>query len=102
MHGLQANALFRRKRIDAIVRVQKVWRGHLLRRFLWQQVTARRIVQIQAFGRGFLVRNRRFVLMAKVIMIQRKYRHWLRFIPEAERRRRLNRRRSRRQEALGQ
>jgi tetratricopeptide (TPR) repeat protein len=94
--------LFRRKRIDAIVRVQKVWRGHLLRRFLWQQVTARRIVQIQAFGRGFLVRNRRFVLMAKVIMIQRKYRHWLRFIPEAERRRRLNRRRSRRQEALGQ
>eukprot|EP00913_Durusdinium_trenchii_P003076 g2844.t1 len=41
----------------------------------------------------FLVRNRRFHLLAKVIMIQRQWRHWLHFIPEeghdtAERQRR--------------
>eukprot|EP00929_Paragymnodinium_shiwhaense_P006703 TRINITY_DN110679_c0_g1_i1.p1 TRINITY_DN110679_c0_g1~~TRINITY_DN110679_c0_g1_i1.p1 ORF type:complete len:1004 (+),score=243.42 TRINITY_DN110679_c0_g1_i1:95-3106(+) len=88
--------MFRRKRVEAATRIQKVWRGHTLRRTLWSQVVARRIVQIQAVARGFLVRNRRYKFLAKVILIQRFYRHWLRFIPEAERRRRHKRWRLRR------
>merc|ERR1719321_560424 len=31
---------------------------------------------IQALVRGFLVRNRRYHLLAKVLLIQRRYREW--------------------------
>jgi len=86
---------FRAKKREAATRIQKVWRGHRLRCKLWDQVMAKRIVQIQAVVRGFLVRRRKFHFVAKVILIQRKYRHWLRFLPEAERQRRLNTRRLR-------
>eukprot|EP00927_Polykrikos_kofoidii_P071540 TRINITY_DN67800_c0_g1_i1.p1 TRINITY_DN67800_c0_g1~~TRINITY_DN67800_c0_g1_i1.p1 ORF type:complete len:1032 (+),score=97.84 TRINITY_DN67800_c0_g1_i1:160-3096(+) len=86
----------RRRRVQAAVRLQKVWRGHVLRCGLWRQVLYKRIVQIQALGRGFIIRNRRFRLIAKVILIQRQYRHWLHFIPEVERQRRLTNRRRRR------
>merc|ERR1712232_268251 len=74
VRGYQARKramLFRRRRIEAIIRIQKIWRGHLVRRELWRHIMARRIVQIQALGRGFLVRNRMFIFVAKVIVIQR-------------------------------
>lgn len=90
--GIEA---LRRRTRAAAVRVQKVWRGHTLRRARWEQLVARRLVQLQAVARGFLVRNRRFHMLARVIMIQRNYKHWLRFVPLAERRRRLNNRRLR-------
>merc|ERR1711933_474732 len=90
---------FRRRKLDAATRIQKVFRGHRLRCALWEQVIARRIVQIQAVARAFLVRSRKFKFLAKVIMIQRTYRHWLHFIPEAERQRRLKKWRLQRQAA---
>eukprot|EP00928_Gymnodinium_smaydae_P061230 TRINITY_DN45361_c0_g1_i1.p1 TRINITY_DN45361_c0_g1~~TRINITY_DN45361_c0_g1_i1.p1 ORF type:complete len:1035 (+),score=146.14 TRINITY_DN45361_c0_g1_i1:79-3183(+) len=89
-------ARMRQRKLEAVGRIQRVWRGHCLRVELWEKVQEKRLLQIQAVARGFLVRSRRFHAIAKVILIQRSYRHWLHFIPEAERRRRLNNRRSRR------
>jgi hypothetical protein len=82
----------RRYMSAAALRIQKVWRGSRLRCDLWRQITDRRIVRLQAVSRGFLVRRRRLHIIAKIILIQRAYRHWRRFIPGAERhRRRKNR-----------
>jgi len=86
---------FKKRKLEAATKIQKVFRGHRLRCMLWEKVISRRIVQIQAVGRGFITRNRKFKLVAKVIMMQRVYRHWLHFIPEAERQRRLKTRRRR-------
>merc|ERR1719265_2026948 len=61
----------------ACVTIQKIFRGHALRRRFWNQVIQLRATMIQASIRRFLVRNRQFQLMAKVIHIQRVYRRWL-------------------------
>merc|ERR1712139_89059 len=55
----------------ACVTIQRIARGRQLRKRLWAQLTVQRAVMIQAAMRGFLVRNRRFSLIAKVICIQR-------------------------------
>lgn len=61
----------------AATSIQKIQRGRALRARLWSQVVDQRATTITAIGRGFLVRNRRFQLIAKVVCIQREYRLWL-------------------------
>eukprot|EP00933_Yihiella_yeosuensis_P032636 TRINITY_DN26249_c0_g1_i1.p1 TRINITY_DN26249_c0_g1~~TRINITY_DN26249_c0_g1_i1.p1 ORF type:complete len:1009 (+),score=203.17 TRINITY_DN26249_c0_g1_i1:70-3096(+) len=82
-------AAFRSRKVKAALDIQRIFRGHQLRSANWEKEHLRRIVQIQSLARGFLVRSRRFQLLAKVVMIQRNMRRWQRYIPEAERRRRL-------------
>merc|ERR1711879_933609 len=60
----------------------RIARGRQLRKRLWAQLTVQRAVMIQAAMRGFLVRNRRFSLIAKVICIQRGWKKW-RLKPES-------------------
>lgn len=92
---------FKQHKVEAVTRIQRVHRGHRLRCQLWEQAIAKRTVQIQAAMRGFLVRNRRFHVLLKVICIQHNYRKWLRYMPEAERARRVEAWRQRRLEAKG-
>eukprot|EP00747_Dinoflagellata_sp_TGD_P164355 gnl/TRDRNA2_/TRDRNA2_184176_c0_seq1.p1 gnl/TRDRNA2_/TRDRNA2_184176_c0~~gnl/TRDRNA2_/TRDRNA2_184176_c0_seq1.p1 ORF type:complete len:957 (-),score=221.98 gnl/TRDRNA2_/TRDRNA2_184176_c0_seq1:192-2993(-) len=68
----------RRRKKEAATKIQKIARGHALRKRLWCQVIELRATMIQAWMRGFLVRNRRFNMIAAVICIQRYYRRWLR------------------------
>jgi len=72
---------FQRLRNSAII-MQRVHRGHVLRKKLWNQVLHLRSTQIQAHVRGFLVRRRRLHLIAKCICIQRQWRQWLQQPPE--------------------
>merc|ERR1719387_2120670 len=65
---------WRERIIAAVVTIQRVARGHSLRRKLWDQVLHQRATMIGAVMRGYLVRKRRFHLMAKVIMLQQNYR----------------------------
>lgn len=58
----------------AAVAIQRIWRGHQLRQRLWTQIVELRATTIQKIARGFLVRQRHFRLVAKVIHIQRAYR----------------------------
>jgi len=76
---------FKQRKLAAVVKIQSIFRGHQLRVRLWDRVVAKRTVQIQASMRGFLVRNRRFHVLVKVICIQNNYRKWLRWVPEQER-----------------
>eukprot|EP00438_Fugacium_kawagutii_P002046 Skav205103 [mRNA] locus=scaffold2214:257947:284779:+ [translate_table: standard] len=62
----------------AAVHIQRVVRGHALRKGVWQQVKVQKAIAIQAHVRGFLVRRRKLHLIAKVICIQRGWRQWLR------------------------
>lgn len=64
------------KVVKACTHIQRIYRGHALRKRLWNQVIELRATMIAASVRGFLVRNRRFHLIAKVIAIQRNYRQW--------------------------
>mmetsp|Transcript_39794 Transcript_39794/g.69916 ORF Transcript_39794/g.69916 Transcript_39794/m.69916 type:complete len:933 (+) Transcript_39794:214-3012(+) len=64
------------KVVKACIHIQRIHRGHSLRKRLWNQVIELRATMIAAMVRGFLVRNRRFHLIAKVICIQRNYRQW--------------------------
>ncbi|CAE7021747.1 MYO5B, partial [Symbiodinium sp. CCMP2456] len=47
----------------AAVRIQRVARGHALRKRLWHQVKAQKATYIEAHARGFLVKRRRLHLM---------------------------------------
>lgn len=90
---------FRARKVEAATDVQRIWRGHRLRCQNWERDRFKQAVRIQSASRTFLVRCRRFHLIAKVIMIQKNWRRWLRYIPEAERRRRSNRWREKREAA---
>jgi len=68
---------FTRARMAA-VNIQRVVRGHALRKRVWQQVKEQKATTIQAHLRGWLVRRRKLHLIAKVICIQRGWRQWLR------------------------
>jgi len=72
----------RQRVLGATINIQRIARGHALRVRLWGQVIELRATMITAVMRGFLVRNRRFHLVAKVILIQRKVRNWQRRSPE--------------------
>jgi len=102
VRGYQARCVMmavRARKVEAALTIQRIYRGHRLRCRLWDQVLVKRVVQLQATARGFLVRNRRYRLLAQVIMIQTHYRHWLRRVPEAERRQRVEDWRERRKAA---
>merc|ERR1712217_966636 len=62
----------------AATNIQRVARGHAMRKKMWDQVIEQRATMTTAAVRGFLVRNRRLQLIAKVICLQRAYRRWLR------------------------
>jgi len=83
MHG------YRQRQVAAVTKIQSNFRGHRLRIGLWAQQVERNTVRIQAAARGFLVRNRRFQVLVKIICIQHNYRKWHRYVPEAERARRV-------------
>mmetsp|Transcript_15288 Transcript_15288/g.35819 ORF Transcript_15288/g.35819 Transcript_15288/m.35819 type:complete len:1121 (+) Transcript_15288:150-3512(+) len=99
--GVQVRGRFLRRlekcRAAALV-IQRIHRGHILRKQLWGETREIRALLIQARVRGFLVRNRRFHLIAKVIHIQRAYRKWLRK-PQAERQARFEHMQLRKQSA---
>jgi tetratricopeptide (TPR) repeat protein len=66
----------RQRLVSAAICIQRISRGHSVRWRLWNQVIDMRATMITARVRGFLVRNRRFHLVAKVIFIQRHIRAW--------------------------
>lgn len=68
----------RQRKTAAAVCIQRYARGHLLRVRLWDQVLEMRATMIEASVRGYLVRNRRFHVTAKIIFIQRQVRRWQR------------------------
>lgn len=85
-----------RQRIyHAATTIQRHYRGHRFRCHMWELLQAKRVVQIQAAARGFLVRRRKLRLLAHVIMVQRRYKQWLKLVPQDERHRRLAARRQR-------
>jgi hypothetical protein len=92
-------AAYHRRKTAAATNIQRVHRGHRQRCVLWEQVMAKRTTQIQALARGFLVRQRRSRLIAKMIMIQRAWRRYLNAVPAAERESRVERVRARREKA---
>jgi len=65
---------WRERIIYSVVNIQRIARGHSLRRKLWDQVLGQRATMISSVVRGYLVRRRRLNLMAKVILIQRNWR----------------------------
>jgi hypothetical protein len=74
----------RADRLGASNGIQRVWRGYVMRRNLWDQVRELRACAIQASIRGHLVRNRRFILTTKTICIQTAWRRFRR-LPESKR-----------------
>jgi len=77
--GVLVRSVFSRKfrRVKkAAINMQRVHRGYMLRKRLWNQVLHLRGTHIQAHIRGFLVRRRRLHLIAKCICIQRHWRQW--------------------------
>jgi len=82
---------FWRRKVEAATTIQRIWRGHRLRCKRYEQERHHQLVKIQSLSRTFLVRCRRFHLLARVILVQRHWRKWLRYIPEAERARRRGR-----------
>jgi tetratricopeptide (TPR) repeat protein len=64
--------------------IQRIQRGQALRAKLCKALREQKSTIITAAARGFLVRNRRRHLLAKVISIQRAYRRWL-AVPRWER-----------------
>jgi len=84
--------------VKAVTHIQRMFRGSSVRTRLWFQVENQRTTMIQALARGFLVRNRRFCLVAKVQMIQRRYRKWIK-LPKSYREERLRKCRERKSKA---
>merc|ERR1712151_226833 len=68
----------------AATNIQRVQRGRALRQRMWNHITEQKATKITAAARGFLERTRRLNLVAKVILIQRRYRRWLK-LPREER-----------------
>lgn len=100
--GAQAKKIVRARRervLRAAICIQRISRGHSLRVRLWHQVIELRATMITAVARGFLVRNRRFRLVAKVICIQRHIRMWQKK-PKALRHQAFSQMRERKQAAV--
>lgn len=89
----------RQRVIGAVTCIQRMERGRALRAVLWKQVREQRATVIVAFARGFLVRKRRFNMIAKVIFIQRAWRRWLQ-VPRCVRDQRLGHARLRKEKAI--
>jgi hypothetical protein len=77
VRGVQSRKVTRGEQervLKAVTAIQRIARGHELRQRLWYQVIELRATMIQAAVRGYLVRKRRFELLAKVICVQRTWR----------------------------
>merc|ERR1711904_70886 len=81
--------VWRERIIACVVNIQRVARGHSLRRKLWNQVLAQRATMIASMVRGYLTRKRLFNLIAKVILIQKNYRHLKKYETKKTRERRM-------------
>ena len=66
---------WRERIISCVIHIQRIARGSIMRRKLWDQVLHQRASMISSLVRGFLTRKRLFNLIAKVILIQRCWRH---------------------------
>lgn len=88
-----------RRKVDAAVVIQRVWRGVCLRQRLWRQVCELRAVSIQAVARGFLVRRRRLYCVSLALCVQRTWRGWARLPEERKDLCRARRREEREQKA---
>lgn len=84
--------------VTAVTHIQRIFRGTSLRKRLWCQVENQRSTMIQALVRGFLVRNRRFSLLNKIVLIQRHYRRWIQ-LPQKFRNQQLQNCRNRKRQA---
>jgi tetratricopeptide (TPR) repeat protein len=97
VRGVQARKVIfvhRSRILGAVVRIQKHYRAHACRTELWDRIMHMRATTLQAAARGFLVRNRRVCLIAKVLMIERAWVRWKRTpeeVKEAARNRRFER-----------
>merc|ERR1719236_203971 len=80
---------WRERIISCVVTIQRIARGHSLRSKLWSQVLSQRATMISSMVRGYLTRKRFFRLIAKVILIQRTFRHLKRWETKKTRERRL-------------
>jgi len=80
---------WRERIISCVVHIQRVARGHALRRKLWDQVLNQRATMISSLVRGFLTRKRLFTAIAKVILIQRFFRHLKRWETKKTKERRI-------------
>merc|ERR1712185_367216 len=58
------------------------------RRKLWNQVLSQRATMISSMARGYLTRKRLFNLIAKVILIQKNYKHLKKYETKKTRERR--------------
>jgi len=62
--------------VSNLVRIQRVWRGHKMRKLLWDSLLHQRATKIAAHIRGWLVRRRRLRLIAGVVLIQKAMRRF--------------------------
>merc|ERR1719487_722730 len=62
--------------VSNLVRIQCIWRGHKVRRILWDALLHQQSTKIGAHLRGWLVRRRRLRLIASVILIQKAMRRF--------------------------
>merc|ERR1712057_140828 len=80
---------WRERIITCVVHIQRVARGHSLRRKLWDQVLSQRATMISSMVRGYLTRKRLFRLIAQIILIQKFVRHLKRWETKKTKERRL-------------
>jgi len=95
--GRRKVAAHRAKIVWAATTIQRMTRGHQLRKRLWLQVKHRKATQLQAAARGMLVRRRRIRIIAVVIHIQRAWRQYRRHHSKEERQLRVQAWRERRE-----
>jgi hypothetical protein len=62
--------------VSNLVKIQCVWRGHKMRKVMWDALLHQRATKIAAHIRGWLVRRRRLRLIASVILIQKAMRRF--------------------------
>jgi hypothetical protein len=67
---------WRQNIVSSLVRIQCVWRGHKMRRIIWDALLHQRATKIAAAIKGWLVRRRRLRLIASVILIQKAMRRF--------------------------
>merc|ERR1719248_523659 len=66
---------WRERIVACVVTIQRIARGHALRKKLWDQVLSQRATMISSMVRGYLTRLRVMMLIAKIILIQKFVRH---------------------------
>lgn len=80
---------WRERIVACVVTIQRIARGHALRKKLWDQVLSQRATMISSMVRGYLTRRRLMMLIAKIILIQKFVRHLKRWETKKTKERRL-------------